>query len=88
LRRTHFRFVRIKPNIAQGAPLAQKVPALIQLYLDVREALPIGFEERLLLIQPVLLCDKALNMIEDRLIFDVILHESLLPCGCDGTVRL
>jgi len=87
LRRTHFCFVRIKPNIAQGTPLAQEVPALIQLHLDVREALPIGFGECPLLVQPMLLCDKVLNMIEDRLIFNVILHESLLPCGCDGTVR-
>jgi len=26
----------------------------------------------------VFLCNEALNMIEDRLIFDMILHESLL----------
>jgi hypothetical protein len=29
------------------------------------------------------LCDKVLNVIEDRLIFDLILHESLLQRGCD-----
>jgi hypothetical protein len=31
----------------------------------------------------VFLCDKVLNMIEDRLISDLILHESLLQRGCD-----
>ena len=36
-----------------------------------------------LLVQSVFLCHKVLNMIEDRLIFDLILHESLLPRGCD-----
>jgi len=36
-----------------------------------------------LLGQSVFLCHKVLNMIEDRLIFDLILHESLLPRGCD-----
>ena len=28
-------------------------------------------------------CDKSLNMIEDRLIFDLIFHENLLPHTCD-----
>ena len=36
-----------------------------------------------LLVHSVFLCHKVLNMIEDRLIFDLILHESLLPRGCD-----
>jgi hypothetical protein len=31
----------------------------------------------------VFLFDKVLNMIEDRLIFDLILHESLLHRGCN-----
>jgi hypothetical protein len=34
-------------------------------------------------VQSVFLCDKALNMIEDRLIFDLIFHESILQRGCD-----
>jgi hypothetical protein len=33
------------------------------------------------LVQSVLFFDQALNMIEDRLIFDVILHENLLQRG-------
>jgi hypothetical protein len=36
-----------------------------------------------LLVQSVFLYDKALNMIENRLIFDLILHESILQRGCD-----
>jgi hypothetical protein len=36
-----------------------------------------------LLVQSVLLCDKVLNMIEDRLISDLILHESPLQRGCN-----
>jgi hypothetical protein len=36
-----------------------------------------------LLVQSVFLCDKTLNVIEDRLVFDLILHENLLARGCD-----
>ena len=83
LRRANFRFVRVKPDVAEGTSLAQEVPALIQFNLDLREPLPIGFGVCPLLVQSVFLCDKALNMSEDRLIFDLILHESILQRGCD-----
>ena len=42
LRRTNFRFVRIKPDDAKGTSLAQEVPALIQFDLDLREPLTIS----------------------------------------------
>jgi hypothetical protein len=87
LRRANFRFVRIKPDVAKGTSLAQEVPALIQFDLDLREALPIGFGVRSLLVQSVFLCDESLNVIEDRLIFDLILHESLLRRDVIGTVK-
>jgi hypothetical protein len=83
LRRANFRFVRIKPDVAKGTSLAQEVPALIQFDLDLQEPITIGFGVCPLLVQSVFLFDKVLNMIEDRLIFDLILHESLLPRGCD-----
>ena len=35
LRRTNFRFVRVKPDVAKGTALAQEVPALIQFDLDL-----------------------------------------------------
>lgn len=74
----YFRFVRIKSYVAQGASLPQEVPTLIQFHLDLREPLPIGFGMCPLLVQSVLLCDQTLNMIEDRLIFGVILHKPSL----------
>jgi hypothetical protein len=77
------RFVRVTPDVAKGTPLAQEVPALIQFDLDFLEPLTIGLGECPLLVQSVFLGDKVLNVIEDRLIFDLILHESLLPHGCD-----
>jgi hypothetical protein len=77
------RFVRVKPDVTKGTSLAQEVPALIQFDLDLREPRMISFGVCPLLVQSVFLFDKALNMIEDRLIFDLILHESLLPRGCD-----
>lgn len=83
LRRAHFRFVRILPDVTKSASLAQKVPALVQFDLDLGQPLPIGFAQRSRFVQSMLLCDQALDMIEDRLIFDVILHESLLEHGCD-----
>ena len=82
------RFVRVKPDVAKGPSLAQEVPALIQFDLDLHEPLTIGFRECSLLVQSVFLCDKVLNMIEDRLIFDLILHESLLRADVIGTVRI
>jgi hypothetical protein len=83
LRWTNFCFVRVKSDVAKGTSLAQEVPALIQLDLNLREPLTISFRMCPLFVQSVFLCDKALNIIEDRLIFDLILHESLLPRGCD-----
>ena len=77
------RFVRVTPDVAKGTPLAQEVPALIQFDLDLREPLMIGFGVFPLREQSVFLCHKVLNMIEDRLIFDLIFHESLLHRGCD-----
>jgi hypothetical protein len=72
------RFVRVNPVVPKGTSLTQEVPALIQFDLDLREPFPIGFGVCPLLVQSVFLCDKTLNVIEDRLIFDLILHESLL----------
>jgi hypothetical protein len=43
LRRANFRFVLVKPDVAEGTSLAQEVPALIQFNLDLREPLPIAF---------------------------------------------
>lgn len=78
LRLANFRIVRVKPDVAKGTSLSQEIPALIQFNLDLREPLPIGFGVCPLLVQSVFLCDKALNMIEDWLIFNLILHESIL----------
>jgi hypothetical protein len=83
LRRANLRVVRVKPDITKGTSLAQEVPALIQFDLDLREPLTIGLGKFPLVVQSVLLCDKALNIIEDRLIADWILHESLLSRGYD-----
>jgi hypothetical protein len=77
------RVVRVTPDVAKSTSLAQEVPTLIQFDLDLRESLTISCGVCPLLVQSVFLFDKALNMIEDRLIFDLILHESLLPRGCD-----
>ena len=88
LRRANFRFVRIKPDVTKGTSLAQEVPALIQFDLDLREPLTIGFGEHPLLVQSVFLCDKVLNMIEDRLIFILIFHEASPNTDVIGTVRL
>jgi hypothetical protein len=82
------RVVRVKPNVAKGTSLAQEVPALIQFHLNLHEPFTIGLGVCSLLVQSVFLFDKALNMIENRLIFDLILHESLLPRDVLGTVRL
>ena len=72
--RANFRVVRVKADLTKGASLAQEVPALIELNLDLLEPLAIGFGMCPLLVQTMFFCDKALNMIEDRLIIDLIVH--------------
>lgn len=72
--RANFCVVRVKDDLTKGASLAQEVPALIELNLDLLEPRAIGFGVCPLLVQSMFFCDKALNMIEDRLIFDVIVH--------------
>jgi len=84
LRRANLRVLRVEPDIAKGTSLAQEVPALIQFDLDLREPLTIGLGKFSMLVQSLFLCDKALNIIEDRLIPDLILHESLLSRGYNG----
>lgn len=83
IRRANFRFVRIKPDVTKGTPLAQEIPALIQFDPDLGEPFPISSGMRPELVQSMLLLDQALNVIEDRLIFDLILHENLLRHGYD-----
>jgi hypothetical protein len=72
------RVFRVEPDIAKSPSLAQEVPALIQFDLELREPLTIGMGKFALLVQSLFLCDKALNIIEDRLIPLLILHQSLL----------
>ena len=81
LRRANLRVLRVEPDIAKGTSLAQEIPALIQFDLDLREPLTIALGKLPLVVQSVFLCDKALNIIEDRLIPDLILHERLLSRG-------
>jgi len=83
LRRANLRVLRVEPDIAKGTSLAQEIPALIQFDLDLREPLTIALGKLPLVVQSVFLCDKALNIIEDRLIPDLILHERLLSRGYD-----
>lgn len=76
------RVVRVKPDVAKGTSLTQKIPTLIQFDPDLRQSLPISFGMRPEPVQSVLFFDQTLNVIEDRLIFDLILHENLLQRGC------
>ena len=75
LRRANLRVLRVEADIAKGTSLTQEVPALIQFDLEMRESLAIGLGKFPLLVQSVFLCDKTLNIIQDRLIPDLILHE-------------
>jgi hypothetical protein len=77
LRRPHLRFVRVQPDVAQGAALAQQIPALIELDPDLRQPLPIGFKVPPPLVQSVLLLHETLNVVQNRLVFGSIFHESL-----------
>lgn len=86
LRRAHLRVVRVESNVAKSTPLSQKVPALIQFDLDLREPLPIRLRKRPFLVQSVFLRNTLLNIVEDGLILGMILHRSLLLSERDGVV--
>jgi hypothetical protein len=73
----HLRFVRVEPDVAQGAALAQQIPALVELDPDLRQPLPIGFEVARPLVQSVLLVDETLNVVQNRLVFGSMFHDSL-----------
>jgi hypothetical protein len=83
LRRANFCFIRVIPDVTKSTSLAQEVPALIQFNLDFLKALTVGLGECPLPVQSVFLFDKALDVIQNRLILGLILHESLLHRGPD-----
>src|SRR2546426_12697154 len=68
------RLGRIAAGFAQGAPLAQKIPALIQLDLDLCQALALVRSELALLEQPVLFGHQLLDMSEYRHILSLLFH--------------
>ena len=83
LRWANFCFIRVIPDVTKSTSLAQEVPALIQFNLDFLKALTVGLGECPLPVQSVFLFDKALDVIQNRLILGLILHESLLHRGPD-----
>ena len=74
------RLGRIAAGFAQGAPLAQKVPALIQLHLHVCQALALVRSELTLLEKPVLFSYQPLNMSEYGLVLAMFFHGVLAGC--------
>lgn len=88
LRRADFRFVRVIAGVAERTSLAQEIPALIQFDVEFCEPLTFGLGKCPLLVQSVFLRDKTLNVIKDRLIVGVMLHEGFLHADVIGTVRL
>src|SRR5258706_10461292 len=62
LRRAQVRVGRVVPGLARGAALAQQVPALIELHLQLLQVLLLAVGELVLLEQPVLLGDELLDM--------------------------
>jgi hypothetical protein len=77
LRRANLRLLRVLPCFAQGPALTQQIPTLIQLHLDLPEPLPIGLFQRsvlAMLVEPMFFRHQGLNVIEDRLILDLLVH--------------
>ena len=69
------RLRRITTGFAQGPPLPQQVPALIQLDLHVGEPFAALRRQRPLLEKAVLFRDQALNVIEYGLVLGRFFHE-------------
>jgi hypothetical protein len=67
---------RITPNVSQGSALAQEVPALIELNLDLIEPFVIRLAQRPLTVELVFLGDQTLDMIENLSIFWFFFHNA------------
>src|SRR6185369_9804474 len=78
--RTHVRLIGVLPELAERAPMAEKVPALVQLNLDGLQPMVVGGRERLLIPQPVLLLHQLFDVLAHRCVEMSVGHESL-PCG-------
>jgi citronellol/citronellal dehydrogenase len=74
-------FVRVGACVAQGAPLSQKVPTLIELHLEVVEPAAVFGGQRRTLLGPLmelmLLVDQCVDMPDDVL----VVHGGRLPLG-------
>src|SRR4029078_336186 len=75
---THLRLVRILPELAESASLAEQVPALVELDLDGLQAMVVGGGERLLAPEAVLLLHQILDVLADGGVEVRIAHERLL----------
>jgi hypothetical protein len=64
-RRTHLGLVRILAKLAPCVPLAQKIPALIELDLDLLEPHLIVIRQLALPVQVLLLMHKAFDLLQD-----------------------
>jgi hypothetical protein len=78
LARPDFRFVRVFTKLAQGSPLAQKIPALIQLDFEVSQALLITVLQFRLSVQVLFFFHQAIDVIQYGNIVLRIRHEQLL----------
>jgi hypothetical protein len=57
LRRPHLCFIGVSPKLSQGSPLAQQIPALVQLDLYLRQAVTVTIRELRLRIKTLLFFD-------------------------------
>src|SRR5262245_32024045 len=66
------RSLGVEPDLAQGAPLAQQIPALVEAHLELPQALPLGVVKAgvllLALPQLVLLGDELLDPLVNRVV--------------------
>src|SRR5882672_79407 len=80
--RADMRIARVLPRLAKSSALTQQIPALIQFDNKFCELFAICIRRRPLRVQPMLFRRKALDMVEDRLVRCVILHNGVLRSAC------
>lgn len=80
-RRAHFCVVRILPELAQGAALAQKIPALVQFDLQFSETFLVVNAEFSFTVQLFFLANQSVDVVQNRIIFLFGGHVSPLPPG-------
>ena len=75
LRRPDMCLIRVAPCFAEGAPLAQEVPALIQFNIHCLQPFTVRITQSTFPVKAMLFRNELLNVVQDRLLCRLVFHK-------------